>query len=359
MKESDLNSVKFSFRVLDDGVAVDLTGSEVRLAVKKPSGMTVFQDCTITDAAQGSCEVVLTNQAYIEIGNHLGELIVAKDDIVTITNSFEFASLNAILDDETLESVNDWQTLHEIMLKSDLRPILGDGSPNSVIMPEYQGQTYLDRLGMTMYFASSVANDAWLPFGGGGGGGEGGGGPVYWNDVLLKPNTFAPAAHKHSWTDITDAPTQMQPITHVHDWNTGVTNKPTEFPPADHDHPEYITESEGDGRYTLKGETTPHSHNWTEITNKPTVFTPPLASAIQVGGAKIGNGLRMVGDYLTIREGLGIKANTATYALDIDKTALDNWYVQTDQDLAMWKGTQAAYDQITIKDPNTLYFITG
>ena len=98
--------------------------------------------------------------------------MITKDVDVTVTRSFEYSSLAAILDDDTLQSQNDWQSIHEIMLNNDLRPILGDGTPNMVVVPEYVGQTYLDTVGMIMYYASTMANDGWLPFGTGGGGGK-------------------------------------------------------------------------------------------------------------------------------------------------------------------------------------------
>ena len=172
VKATDLNTIKFSFSVLDDGAIVDLTGTIVRLTVKKPFGTTVIQDCVITDAINGLCEIVLTNQAYIEVGTYSGELVITKDVDVTVTRSFEYSSLAAIFDDATVQSQNDWQAIQTIMLKSDLRPILGEGNPNTVETPEYIGQTYLDTLGLTMYFATTLTNYGWLAFGSGGGGGE-------------------------------------------------------------------------------------------------------------------------------------------------------------------------------------------
>ena len=169
----------------DNGDTVDLTGTIVRLAVKKPFGTTVVQDCIVTDAVGGLAEIILTNQAYIEVGSYTGELIITKDTDVIVTRSFEYSSLASILDDDTLISSNDWQALHQIMLNNDLRPILGEGNPNTAETPEYIGQTYLDTLGLTMYFASTLTNYGWLAFGSGGGGGEG------VNDTLL--GTVAPA----------------------------------------------------------------------------------------------------------------------------------------------------------------------
>jgi BppU N-terminal domain len=345
---------------MDDGAVVDLTGTTVQIAVKKPSGMTVFQNCDVTDATTGSCEVVLNNQAYLEIGAHSAELVLTSGDVVSISRSFTYTSLDAILDDATLTSENDWQTFQDILLNADKRPLLGSGSPNNIAMPEYQGQQYLDTAAMTMYFASTVAIDGWRSIGTGGG--TGGGtttGSTYWADILDKPTVFTPAAHTHLWNDITDKPVTFTPAYHTHLW-ADITDKPTEFPPAPHTHDEYLTSTEADGLYQALGVVPAHTHLWADITDKPTTFTPPTATGATLGGVIVGNGLHMVGGYITVRDGLGIKTNATTYAVDVDKPTTDTWYVKNapNQTLTLWKGTQAAYDAITTKDANTVYFIT-
>ena len=356
MKESDLNSVKFLFRITDDGGIVDLTGTSVRLTVQKPSGLTVFQDCDITDAFSGMCEVLLNNQAYLEIGNYIGELVITKDEITSVTRSFTYSSLNAVLDDDTLESSNEWQSLHEILLNADKKPILGSGSPNDFVTPEYRGQQYLDTTGMVMYYASNELTNGWLIFGTGGEGG--GGGPVSWANILDKPTTFAPSAHNHVWADITGKPTTFAPSAHTHLW-ADISDKPLTFPPDTHTHDEYLTSDTASGLFQAIGTVPIHTHLWADITDKPTYFTPPVMSGAVVGGARVGNGVKMVGGYLTIRDGLGIKTNSGTSALDVDKVALDSWYVRnaSGMSLILWKGTQAEFDAIVTKDPNTVYFV--
>jgi hypothetical protein len=114
----------------------------------------------------------------------------------------------------------------------------------------------------------------------------------------------------------------------------------------------------GDNMEILDG----HGHDWADITTgKPTEFTPPLSSATVRGGHRVGNGLRMTGEYLTVREGAGINVSDTNYSVEVDRTQTDAWYVQNavGQDLTLWKGTQADYDLITTPDPNTLYFIVG
>jgi hypothetical protein len=343
---------------MDDGVAVDLTGSTVRLTVQKPSGLTVFQDCEVTEPLVGVCQVLLSNQAYLEIGNYVGELVITNLDITAVTRSFVYTSLDAILDDETLESSNEWQAMHDILNNADKKPILGAGSPNLVVTPEYIGQSYLDTTGMIMYYASTLLNDSWRSFGTGGGGGETGG-SVLWADVLDKPTSFPPSAHTHLWAEISDRPTTMTPTAHTHLW-ADITDKPVTFAPSAHTHDDYLTASQANGLYQAIGSVPAHTHIWADIVDKPTTFLPPIMSGAGVGGARVGNGLRMVGEYLTIRDGLGIKANTTTSTLDIDKVATDAWYVRnaSGQSLILWKGTQAEFDAIVTKDPNTVYFVT-
>ena len=151
---------------------VDLTGATVRMAVRKPSGLTTIQDCTITDAVGGKCEITLNNQSYIERGTYLGELVIEKVDLMVTSQQFEYQSLDSILADDTIESINDWTILEEILISRDLKPIVGDGTPNGIVTPQYIGQRYLDNTSSLMYFASTVSNDGWILIGGGGG--EGG-----------------------------------------------------------------------------------------------------------------------------------------------------------------------------------------
>jgi hypothetical protein len=200
IKQSDFNTVIFEFVLTDDGRIIDLTGSSVQLAVLKPSGLTVYQDCVITDALDGACEAILNNQAYLETGTHSGELVITKDSLISVTRPFEYLSLSTIMNDNTLESSNDWETLHTILLRAGLKPITGEGSPNGIVQPEYEGQIYLDTLNNLMFYALDLANTSWHPFGTGQGGA---GGPIYWDDVLSKPATFTPSAHEHGMIQIT------------------------------------------------------------------------------------------------------------------------------------------------------------
>ena len=253
VKKSDLDSVQFNFQILNDGLVADLTDATVQLAIKKPSLLTVFEDCTITNATNGECEVILSNQSYLEVGTHIGELYVTQNAELAISNSFEYSSLDAILTDLSLQSTNDWQAIHDILLQSESRPLLGENSPNGVVPSAYKGQFFFDTLNNAIYFSTLEAvNDSWLPLGGG----EGVGGVVQWKDVLLKPTSFPPSAHEHAMTEITGL--------------TSALNAKLEAIPA-----EYLTESEADAKYGLIGEGGGGTVDWTTgVTGKPATFAP-------------------------------------------------------------------------------------
>lgn len=267
VKDDDLDSIKLEFRVLNNDEPFDLTDSTVKVAIRKPSLLTVFQDCDVIDASNGLCEVVLTNQAYIEEGQHAGELYIYKGNSVTVTYQFEYTSLDSIMDDEATESINDWQSIHEALLTYDKKPILGEGTPNGAVMPEYIGQMYLDQLDDRIYFANELTNANWLPIGSGGGGGtiEG---DVYWADILAKPLTFPPSAHTHIWDEISGKPTEFNPTIHTHTY-ASLTDKPLTFTPEEHRH-DWLDIDNKPATYAPDA----HTHDYASITDKPLAFTP-------------------------------------------------------------------------------------
>ena len=126
--------------------------------------------------------------------------MITKGELVSVTRLFEYFSLNTISNDNTLESSNDWEALHTILLHSGLKPLLGENTPNGIVEPDYKGQIYLDTLNNLMFYASDLTMDSWHPFGTGTGGA---GGPVYWNDILSKPLAFLPTNHDHGMSEIT------------------------------------------------------------------------------------------------------------------------------------------------------------
>ncbi|WP_147536106.1 BppU family phage baseplate upper protein [Bacillus marasmi] len=123
---NDLNTIKLSITILSDGEPYDLTGTAVRLAVKKPDKLSVFQDCTITDATAGKCEVVLATQAYIVPGVHFAEVMVYLDGSskVAVSGRFAYTASRGLLDDESVESTNELQSITQAL--ADIETVVQD-----------------------------------------------------------------------------------------------------------------------------------------------------------------------------------------------------------------------------------------
>ena len=179
-------------------------------------------------------------------------------------------------------------------------------------------------------------------------------------DVYLKTETY-------NKTEVDTDLAAKSNVGHTHNF-LDLANQPDAYTPTAHQHPisdvtglQPALDAKADDTDLAGKADLIHTHDFAAITGKPTTFTPPLASGLVVGGHRVGNGLAMAGEYLTVKSGNGLKTDNATsYAVEIDKTVTDGWYATASQmgGLTIWKGTQSAYDALT-KDPNTLYFITG
>lgn len=111
---NDLQSLKLLITVTKQNKPVDLSGTTARIAILKPDEKTVFQECEIVDAVNGKVAVTLENQAYIVPGTHSAELMIyGNDGLVAVTCRFTYKSVQGILDDDTVESSDEWQAIHK------------------------------------------------------------------------------------------------------------------------------------------------------------------------------------------------------------------------------------------------------
>jgi hypothetical protein len=182
VSQNDFNDIQLNFIIEQDGKPLDLTGTTIELAVKKPSGLTVYQSADITEAAAGLAAAFLSVQAYAEYGVCTAEVYIRTADDLAVTTPFYFGVREAIMNDETVLSSDDFTALQELFFAYDKKPVLVDGVPNFV--PEYIGQTAFDTTGKRGFIANALALDGWQILGAGEGGGTG---LVYWNDILGKP----------------------------------------------------------------------------------------------------------------------------------------------------------------------------
>jgi hypothetical protein len=165
ISQNDLQVVEITFTLTQDKGIVNLTGLAPRIAIKKPSGLTVVQDCTVVDALKGKFNVVLSTQAYSEIGVHTGEIYIYSDTQVAVTGSFSYISKVGILNDTTLESSNDWQAINNALLNymtnQEARDLIDAAiSENGVNLQNYYNKGEIDTqlTSVTTQLAEIVTN---------------------------------------------------------------------------------------------------------------------------------------------------------------------------------------------------------
>ena len=176
VSRNDFEAVEVIFTIFQDETRLNLTDTTVELAIKKPSGLTVYQSCEIVDPIQGKAKVMLSIQAYIEYGIYMAEIYIRNVDQLAVSSPFWYTSRAAIMESETVDSINDWSALQTALFAYDLKPIITDGFPT--LTPEYVGQLAFDALNKKAYIANDLTSVSWQTIGSG----EGGGGE---NDTIL------------------------------------------------------------------------------------------------------------------------------------------------------------------------------
>jgi BppU N-terminal domain len=232
VSRNDFESIQLNFTIMQDEKPVDLTGQTVEMAIKKPSGLSVYQAVEITDPTAGKAEARLSIQAYVEFGIHTAEIYIRDLESMAVTNTFYFYSREAIMETEEIQSVNDWSALQQALFALDKKPLLVDGVPTTI--PEYVGQMAFDIVGKKAFISNEISETGWQLLAAGDGGG---GGIVYWADIIGKPATFPPDAHDHAIADVIGLDTAL----------AGKADDADLIP--------FITEAEADLKYAAKGET--------------------------------------------------------------------------------------------------------
>ncbi len=107
---------KVEVQITDEGEAINLTDRQVTLFLVKPDKTVVYTQCSITDAAQGKVEFVVSSQMVAVYGVGVAELHVIDADgntlkthkiIVTIVRSTDV--------DGAVESSNEFSILVDLI----------------------------------------------------------------------------------------------------------------------------------------------------------------------------------------------------------------------------------------------------
>lgn len=103
---------------LIDGInPYDLTNTSVEIVFSKPDGTTVQQtDIAVINSAQGKIQCILKTNTIAVPGKVVAEVRVLEGETLLTSTRFEFYVRKSLIDDETVESSNEFGTLQEVIL---------------------------------------------------------------------------------------------------------------------------------------------------------------------------------------------------------------------------------------------------
>jgi hypothetical protein len=96
IKQSDVDSVKFTFTLNNNDIPVDLTGTTLRMAVLNPIKEAFGQDCVITDAGMGQFECLLDETTYHLLGDYSAEISWYTGTETNTSYEFYFETIESI-----------------------------------------------------------------------------------------------------------------------------------------------------------------------------------------------------------------------------------------------------------------------
>lgn len=110
--QKDAQSRYLDISLLDNGLALDLTGHEVRIYGKKPDGTEFYNDGVITNATTGRCQFELTSQALSAVGIVEVQVLLFKDNTqILSTHPFTINVVKSLMSDGAIESSNEYGAL--------------------------------------------------------------------------------------------------------------------------------------------------------------------------------------------------------------------------------------------------------
>lgn len=107
------------FRILNDGVAFNLSDKKVRAYIKKPDETEVFNDMEIANEESGLAELKLTEQMLAIPGIAKVEISIYEGEDILTTIPFDLTIVETIRDDRSILSSNEYKTLTNALKEID------------------------------------------------------------------------------------------------------------------------------------------------------------------------------------------------------------------------------------------------
>lgn len=110
--QSDAKSRYLDITLSDKGIALNLTGHEVRIYGKKPDGKEFYNNGSITNATAGRCQFELTAQALAAVGIVEVQVLIFKDNTQILSSqAFHIYVVPSLMSNTAVESSNEYGAL--------------------------------------------------------------------------------------------------------------------------------------------------------------------------------------------------------------------------------------------------------
>ena len=121
IKTNDLNTAYFNVQVIRGRQTYDLTGATISLNIEKPDGTLVLIDGSLLDEKNGQVQFALVKQAYLVAGRHKAEVMIRfAENQISVSKTFYYTVEKGILDDQVLESRDEWGNLARAIKAVDI-----------------------------------------------------------------------------------------------------------------------------------------------------------------------------------------------------------------------------------------------
>ncbi|SHJ63890.1 protein of unknown function [Clostridium amylolyticum] len=114
-KQLDVNTRFIEGYVTDRGMAVDLTGYQVKFYALKPDKHEIFNSVEILNAKEGKVKIPLTSQTLAVQGNVECELSIFNDSGLATSRGFIVRVYKTLRNDSSIESSNEFTALIEAL----------------------------------------------------------------------------------------------------------------------------------------------------------------------------------------------------------------------------------------------------
>lgn len=117
--QGDVESNVLNIQLISDSMKYDLTGTTIEIAFSKSDGTTVIQDqlngISIINAIEGKIQCTLNTNTIASKGKVFAEVRVFEGSKLLTSSRFEFFVRESIVDDNTIESTNEFPILNQLI----------------------------------------------------------------------------------------------------------------------------------------------------------------------------------------------------------------------------------------------------